>query len=530
MAKAKEGSKWNTALELFAEMKEAGLQPNRITYNALFSALEKAPPPHGSEWEKALSLFETMKAEGVKASSGTFTLLISAMEKARPSSEWVRAEELFTEMKEKNIQPSTHTYNSLIRSLANVPAGSSHWVLALHYFEEMKEEGVPRDLYTYKAIIYALARAEGGGEFDLALRICRESEEDGVRLTLPVYNFLLRLLEWTGNGSRWREALRVMDEMRLKKVRPCTFTYNLLLACLAKAGGKGEGQWMVSLGVFEEMKAEGIAPDANTFAALIFGLASRAGGCEWERAKALWEEMKLRRCALSVGSFNSMIAAAAWSESCRWREGLRLLEELLNSGLLPTRRTSRFVDSCLRRAELDRGVAVFRESRSSTLARLRDLLMLLIQEGRTKEGVTFSFCADEWIREFEEEGFGACAEVGVRREEGCVRGGASPSSLSLHGRERVRAGSSSSFVRPYRKRRRRVHGGSSVKLVCMEDLWAVDSSDERIWGVDRDDMEEFLENHNSDQEGLDIDIRDVLAERLDRGFTEASGLIMDPPR
>ena len=58
-------------------MKQQGLLPNVITYNALISACEKGKQP-----ERALELFEAMQQRGVVPNVITYSALISVCEKA----------------------------------------------------------------------------------------------------------------------------------------------------------------------------------------------------------------------------------------------------------------------------------------------------------------------------------------------------------------------------------------------------------------------------------------------------------------
>ena len=70
-------------------MKEAGIQPNTITYSAAISACEK-----GNQWKEALALLSKMKQEDIKADTITYNAAISACEKGN---QWEEAKNLFNE-------------------------------------------------------------------------------------------------------------------------------------------------------------------------------------------------------------------------------------------------------------------------------------------------------------------------------------------------------------------------------------------------------------------------------------------------
>ena len=72
----KKGGKWERALSLRDEMRERGVTPNVISFNAAISACEK-----GGKWERALSLLDAMRERGVTPNVISFSAAISACEK-----------------------------------------------------------------------------------------------------------------------------------------------------------------------------------------------------------------------------------------------------------------------------------------------------------------------------------------------------------------------------------------------------------------------------------------------------------------
>jgi len=60
----REGSQWQQALELLAEMQAQGLEPDVITYSAAISACEKA-----EQWERALVLLTTIPQSNLEPSA-----------------------------------------------------------------------------------------------------------------------------------------------------------------------------------------------------------------------------------------------------------------------------------------------------------------------------------------------------------------------------------------------------------------------------------------------------------------------------
>jgi pentatricopeptide repeat protein len=67
------GGQWETAVDLLAEMRARGIEPDVITYSATISACEK-----GGQWEKAVELFEEMRARGIVPNVITYNATIEA--------------------------------------------------------------------------------------------------------------------------------------------------------------------------------------------------------------------------------------------------------------------------------------------------------------------------------------------------------------------------------------------------------------------------------------------------------------------
>jgi pentatricopeptide repeat domain-containing protein 1 len=98
------------AFDFFAEMKEAGVKPSLVTFNAMISVCERSS--RGSE---AMALFEEMKASEILPNVVTYTTLISAFEVgngkgARSADDvFATAQALFDEMQQSGLQVQIHT-------------------------------------------------------------------------------------------------------------------------------------------------------------------------------------------------------------------------------------------------------------------------------------------------------------------------------------------------------------------------------------------------------------------------------------
>jgi len=61
------GKQWKTAMELFDEMEEKGIEPTQVTYSVTISALG-----NGLQWERALWLLNLMRDKGMAVNLITY--------------------------------------------------------------------------------------------------------------------------------------------------------------------------------------------------------------------------------------------------------------------------------------------------------------------------------------------------------------------------------------------------------------------------------------------------------------------------
>ena len=146
---------WERALELLGEMRQHGLEPNVITYNAAISACAK-----GSQWGHALELLDAMRQRGVEPDVISYNAAISACEKG---AQWGRALELLGEMRQRGLEPDVITYNAAISACAK----GSQWERALELLSEMRQRRLEPDVITYNA---AVSACEKGSQWERAAR------------------------------------------------------------------------------------------------------------------------------------------------------------------------------------------------------------------------------------------------------------------------------------------------------------------------------------------------------------------------
>jgi pentatricopeptide repeat domain-containing protein 1 len=109
---------WQEALQVYRQLRAAGLWPNTTTYNALVSAHSKA-----GDIEGVMRVFADMLAAGCARSVITYSTLIAACERA---GRWEDAVALFDRMPADGCTPNTVTYNSVITALAQGEVAVTH--------------------------------------------------------------------------------------------------------------------------------------------------------------------------------------------------------------------------------------------------------------------------------------------------------------------------------------------------------------------------------------------------------------------
>merc|ERR1711904_202411 len=95
------------ALSLLHQMRECGVTPDVISFNAAISACEK-----GGQWEQALALLDKMRKNGVTPPDViSFNAAISACGKG---GQWRRAVSLLDEMPKCGVTPDVISFNAAI--------------------------------------------------------------------------------------------------------------------------------------------------------------------------------------------------------------------------------------------------------------------------------------------------------------------------------------------------------------------------------------------------------------------------------
>lgn len=127
--------KFEEAIKLLNEMREEGISPNVLTFNALIKS--------SYNFEAAMKVYQEMRQEALTPNQSTYNLLIYK------SPNFEKGRMLLNEMREEGINPNEITFNALIQKATDFE--QAKLILA-----EMKQAGVNPDELTYNSLINKL--------------------------------------------------------------------------------------------------------------------------------------------------------------------------------------------------------------------------------------------------------------------------------------------------------------------------------------------------------------------------------------
>jgi len=280
--------KHEDAQQLLKDMREHGLQPNKITYNELINAKVEAGDRHGV-WE----LLAEMKDQGESPNSVTCSILLKALT-ARASKQDVSKtmalvdqmedpmdEVLFSSVIEACLRVgqldllsrqmqkyarqgglialSAPTYGSMIKAYGQARDVERMWEL----WHEMEKRQVKPTAVTIGCMIDALVK---NGCVEDAWNLVHDLLSDPARKALVnniMYSTILKGFAMTKQTER---LFAVYAEIRDLGVQANTITYNTMIDACARCGAMDRVPQLLA-----DMKAANISPDQITYGTLVKG-------------------------------------------------------------------------------------------------------------------------------------------------------------------------------------------------------------------------------------------------------------------
>jgi pentatricopeptide repeat protein len=254
--------------ELYNEMcNEGNCFPDTVTYSALISTFGKL----GRE-DSAIRLFDEMKENGLQPTAKIYTTLLGIYFKLGSVE---KALGLVQEMKEKGCAPTVFTYTELIKGLGKARRIEEAYGIYLN----MVKDGCKPDVVLINNLINILGR---GSRLQDALKIFDEMEAFQCKPNVVTYNTVIKaLFESKAPAS---EASVWFEKMKANGIAPSSFTYSILIDGFCKTNRVEK-----ALLLLEEMDEKGFPPCPAAYCSLINSLGKAK---RYEAANELFQELK----------------------------------------------------------------------------------------------------------------------------------------------------------------------------------------------------------------------------------------------
>jgi len=360
-------------LEVYEEMRSAGLQPDEIGYSMVLKAYEHVD----RGWEGAAEMVRDLdRADGADVAIYARVMALAA----RHGEIWTVAGLYDNLRKSRTKEPSMECCNALVT--AQYKAGHDGAVNgAVDVLQHLEAADRPVGVEAYASAISS-CRATDDWKTAVSLfnQFCRRAKEGALEPNAILYNTILNVLGADTDRQREREFSRVLKDMWRREVVPDLGTYTSRMAFATR--GK---RWRSVLAIWRELDAIACSQSATSFALGIRAAEMTGDGAQ---AKAMLQQMVAAGIAPDAPIFKAAIAACGRGTSADVDSALELLESMEAHGVVPTQ-------ECF-------GAAIGACDRGRKWRKAIHLLLLMIQEGHRPDITTYnaaiSSCAraGEW--------------------------------------------------------------------------------------------------------------------------------------
>ncbi|CAE7255564.1 unnamed protein product [Symbiodinium natans] len=377
-------SGWESALQMFAEMRREGPAPSAVTCNAAMAALGK-----GQRWDLASELLQQMRQPGSGLPPADTVTFNTAAAVANEAQRWQCAVWLCTLLQLEGLQADAVTHNILVGSCK----ASSRWQVAVGLLSVQRPQ-----IEAVTAAIDTLASCSLWEHavfllFNMAL---------GLRPNVMTYGATMNAL---ARGAAWQLALQLLHVMKEQTVPPNA----VVCSCAISACDEAE-EWTQSLALLEAMCRGGPAPNLITFNSAIIACTHAR---KWLTAVHLFRHLQ-RTCRPDAVSISCVLSAfelsPQWSKALAFLSGLRALgietasaSSAVFSMCGATGRWEQALGSCpwVDTGLVARNAAIAAVGEGHAWAASTELLVGLLQHGRPDSvtlGAMVSTCAraEEW--------------------------------------------------------------------------------------------------------------------------------------
>lgn len=364
------------ARKLIDEMKQADLQPNRVTYNELINSIIVAGGRKEDMWE----IVREMKEAGIQPNQVTCSILLKNLNAQSSEADVSLTMDIMNTMddqmdevllssvveacvrigkpdllstKLKDLQGSgrvavngAHTFGSLIKAYGHAGDVDGVW----RCWKEMRSRHIKPSSITLGCMVEAVVRlGDTDGAYDLVQQI---QDDDQCKGAVNAVIFC-SLLKGFAREKKLDRVWSVYEEMRRTGVEMSIVTYNTLIDACARVGRMDSLPRLV-----EDMRKRSIKPNLISFSTMIKGHC-QAG--DIQSAFALLEQMK-HETSLKPDEimYNSLLDGCAQQNLIE--EALRLLKEMQDEGVRPSNFTLSVLVKVMNRGRrVDQAFALVRE-------------------------------------------------------------------------------------------------------------------------------------------------------------------------
>ncbi|KAL3617722.1 hypothetical protein CASFOL_038043 [Castilleja foliolosa] len=235
------------ALSNFREMKDSGCKPAKSTYSSLITSL---CGKKGRKIDEAIEIYQEMVQMGLapdKELVETYVGCLCEVNKLTDAKNCIKSLDKFG-------YSAPLSYSLYFRALCR--AGKLEDALVL--MDEIGSERNILDQYTYGSLIHGLLRR---GNLEEALAKMKYMENLGTRPSVHVYT---DLMIYYLKEKEINRALETLEEMEKRGCQPSVVTYSALICGYVRLG-KVNDAW----DVFDRLKKNGPAPDFKTYSMFI---------------------------------------------------------------------------------------------------------------------------------------------------------------------------------------------------------------------------------------------------------------------
>ncbi|XP_006417529.2 pentatricopeptide repeat-containing protein At1g09820 [Eutrema salsugineum] len=346
--------KMNKAKDVMEDMKVYGFSPNVVSYNTIIDGYCKLGGI--GKMYKADAVLKEMVENNVSPNLTTFNILIDGFWK---DDNYSGSMKVFKEMLDQDMMPNVITYNTLINGLCS--GGKVSEAVGMH--DKMVSAGVQPNLITYNSLINGFCKNNMLKE---ALDMLESVKGRGIVLSAKTYNMIIDAYCKSG---KIEDGFALKEEMERGGIAPNVETYNCLIGGLCR-----NDNIEAATKLFDQLTRKGL-PDLVTYHILMDGYCSKGesrkaamllkegiskmglkprhltynilmkGYCKEGNLKAaanVRKQMeKERRLRMNVASYNVLLQG--YSQKGKLEDANRLLNEMLENGLVPNRITYEIV-------------------------------------------------------------------------------------------------------------------------------------------------------------------------------------------